>query len=162
MCKIWCWYFNLFWSCILFYLDGKWSMFFWTYIYKNFFSFFLIFRNTFQSCHHTYWTPCTFRNNFLLDHNEYSRCFKIVQAVFWEMDDFVCSDRLPNVLIVCLLLLQEQITYHQVSSIRLPRGLYLGYLKMRSSVDLLQVLVPSKTPNVPPHCKIRDNPHVTA
>ncbi|RZF48884.1 hypothetical protein LSTR_LSTR003264 [Laodelphax striatellus] len=58
--------------------------------------------------------------------------------------------------------IQEQITYHQVSSIRLPRGLYLGYLKMRSSVDLLQVLVPTKSPNVPPHCKIRDNSHVTA
>ncbi|XP_075230563.1 ankyrin repeat and fibronectin type III domain containing protein wide awake isoform X2 [Lycorma delicatula] len=58
--------------------------------------------------------------------------------------------------------IQDQITYHQVSSIRLPRGLYLGYLKMRSSVDLLQVLVPTKSPNVPPHCKIRDNPHITA
>ncbi|BET01919.1 Ras association (RalGDS/AF-6) domain [Nesidiocoris tenuis] len=56
----------------------------------------------------------------------------------------------------------EQITYHQVSGIKLSRGLYLGYLKMRSSVDLLQVLVPSKSPNVPPHCKIRDNPHITA
>ncbi|XP_014240911.1 uncharacterized protein LOC106661788 isoform X1 [Cimex lectularius] len=58
--------------------------------------------------------------------------------------------------------ISDQITYHQVSSIRLPRGLYLGYLKMRSSVDLLQVLVPAKAPNVPPHCKIRDNPHITA
>ncbi|KAL1116244.1 hypothetical protein AAG570_005739 [Ranatra chinensis] len=56
----------------------------------------------------------------------------------------------------------DQITYHQVSSIRLPRGLYLGYLKMRSSVELLQVLVPAKAPNVLPHCKIRDNPHITA
>uniref|UniRef100_A0A1B6E9F7 Ankyrin repeat and fibronectin type-III domain-containing protein 1 n=1 Tax=Clastoptera arizonana TaxID=38151 RepID=A0A1B6E9F7_9HEMI len=67
-----------------------------------------------------------------------------------------------NVADILMASIQEQITYHQVSSIRLPRGLYLGYLKMRSSVDLLQVLVPSKTPNVPPHCKIRDNPHVTA
>ncbi|XP_066908676.1 ankyrin repeat and fibronectin type-III domain-containing protein 1 isoform X1 [Halyomorpha halys] len=56
----------------------------------------------------------------------------------------------------------DQITYHQVSSIKLPRGLYLGYLKMRSCVDVLQVLVPAKAPNVPPHCKIRDNPHITA
>lgn len=52
--------------------------------------------------------------------------------------------------------------YHQVSSIRLSRGLYLGYLKMHSSVDLIQVVVPAKTPNVLPHCKIRDNPHVSA
>ncbi|XP_067005275.2 ankyrin repeat and fibronectin type-III domain-containing protein 1 [Anabrus simplex] len=58
--------------------------------------------------------------------------------------------------------IQEQITYHQVSSIRLSRGLYLGYLKMRSSVDLIQVVVPSKSPNVLPHCKIRDNPHVSS
>nr|CAD7431543.1 unnamed protein product [Timema monikensis] len=58
--------------------------------------------------------------------------------------------------------IQEQITYHQVSSIRLNRGLYLGYLKMRSSVDLIQVVVPCKTPNVLPHCKIRDNPHVSS
>lgn len=56
----------------------------------------------------------------------------------------------------------DQITYHQVSNIRLPRGLYLGYLKMRSSMESLQILVPSRAPNIPPHCKIRDNPHVTA
>lgn len=57
---------------------------------------------------------------------------------------------------------QDQITYHQVSGIKLSRGLYLCYLKMRSSVDLLQVLVPSKSPNILPHCKVRDNPHVNA
>ncbi|KAK7788903.1 hypothetical protein R5R35_006884 [Gryllus longicercus] len=33
---------------------------------------------------------------------------------------------------------------------------------MRSSVDLIQVVVPTKTPNVLPHCKIRDNPHVSS
>lgn len=65
-------------------------------------------------------------------------------------------------LIFSQLFLKDQITYHQVSSIKLPRGLYLGYLKMRSCVDVLQVLVPAKAPNVPPHCKIRDNPHITA
>ncbi|XP_046589478.1 uncharacterized protein LOC107219511 isoform X4 [Neodiprion lecontei] len=58
--------------------------------------------------------------------------------------------------------IQDQMTYHQVSSIKLSKGLYLGYLKMQSSVDLIQVVVPSKTPNVLPHCKIRDNPHVSA
>ncbi|XP_076292483.1 ankyrin repeat and fibronectin type III domain containing protein wide awake isoform X1 [Lasioglossum baleicum] len=58
--------------------------------------------------------------------------------------------------------IQEQMTYHQVSSIKLSRGLYLGYLKMQSSVDLIQVVVPAKSPNVLPHCKIRDNPHVSA
>ncbi|XP_052567367.1 uncharacterized protein LOC120432527 isoform X4 [Culex pipiens pallens] len=58
--------------------------------------------------------------------------------------------------------IQDQINYHQVSNIRLPRGLYVGYLKMQSSVDVIQVVVPVKAPNVLPHCKIRDNPHVSA
>ncbi|XP_058458113.1 ankyrin repeat and fibronectin type-III domain-containing protein 1-like isoform X2 [Malaya genurostris] len=58
--------------------------------------------------------------------------------------------------------IQEQINYHQVSNIRLPRGLYVGYLKMQSSVEVIQVVVPIKAPNVLPHCKIRDNPHVSA
>ncbi|XP_014484057.1 PREDICTED: uncharacterized protein LOC106749274 isoform X2 [Dinoponera quadriceps] len=58
--------------------------------------------------------------------------------------------------------IQEQMTYHQVSGIKLSKGLYLGYLKMQSSVDLIQVVVPTKSPNVLPHCKIRDNPHVSA
>ncbi|XP_065220831.1 ankyrin repeat and fibronectin type-III domain-containing protein 1 isoform X3 [Planococcus citri] len=67
-----------------------------------------------------------------------------------------------NVADILMSSIPDQITYHQVSSIKLPRGLYLSYLKMRSSVDSLQVLVPSRAPNIPPHCKIRDNPHVTA
>lgn len=56
----------------------------------------------------------------------------------------------------------EQINYHQASSHKLPKGLYLGYLKMQSSVDLIQVVVPSKTPNVLPHCKIRENSHISS
>ncbi|XP_021938463.1 ankyrin repeat and fibronectin type-III domain-containing protein 1 isoform X2 [Zootermopsis nevadensis] len=68
----------------------------------------------------------------------------------------------PNVGELLMASIQEQITYHQVSSIRLSRGLYLGYLKMRSSVDLIQVLVSTKAPNVLPHCRIRDNPHVSS
>ncbi|XP_051173974.1 uncharacterized protein LOC127289823 isoform X4 [Leptopilina boulardi] len=67
-----------------------------------------------------------------------------------------------NVADILMASIQEQITYHQVSSIKLSRGLYLGYLKMQSSVDLIQVVVPVKSPNVLPHCKIRDNPHVSA
>uniref|UniRef100_A0A8D8YBP6 Ankyrin repeat and fibronectin type-III domain-containing protein 1 n=1 Tax=Cacopsylla melanoneura TaxID=428564 RepID=A0A8D8YBP6_9HEMI len=72
----------------------------------------------------------------------------------------MCTEN--NVSEMLMASVQDQITYHQVSRIKLSKGLYLGYLKMRSSVDLLQVLVPSKSPNVPPHCKIRENPHVTA
>ncbi|XP_025074583.1 uncharacterized protein LOC105429245 isoform X3 [Pogonomyrmex barbatus] len=67
-----------------------------------------------------------------------------------------------NVSDILMASIQEQMTYHQVSSIKLSKGLYLGYLKMQSSVDLIQVVVPTKSPNVLPHCKIRDNPHVSA
>ncbi|KAK3865593.1 hypothetical protein Pcinc_028804 [Petrolisthes cinctipes] len=57
--------------------------------------------------------------------------------------------------------LQDQILYDQVSRVPLRRGLYLGYLKLQSSVDVLQVLVPEKTPNMFPHVKVRENPHVS-
>lgn len=33
---------------------------------------------------------------------------------------------------------------------------------MQSSVDQIQIVVPVKTPNVLPHCKIRENPHISA
>ncbi|CAH2106139.1 unnamed protein product [Euphydryas editha] len=56
----------------------------------------------------------------------------------------------------------EQIAYHQVSRDRLPRGLYLGYLKLQSSVEVVRIVAPARTPNVPPHTKIRENPHVSA
>ncbi|XP_077980335.1 ankyrin repeat and fibronectin type-III domain-containing protein 1-like isoform X2 [Glandiceps talaboti] len=55
----------------------------------------------------------------------------------------------------------EKILYHQVSTIPLSRGLYVGYLKLRSSVDLIRVMVQEKTPNVLPHMKIRENPNVS-
>ncbi|KAK7079736.1 Ankyrin-repeat and fibronectin type III domain-containing 1 [Halocaridina rubra] len=69
----------------------------------------------------------------------------------------------PSTLAGDLLLtsLQDYILYDQVSRVPLRRGLYLGYMKLKSSVDVLQVLVPEKTPNVFPHVKIRDNPHVS-
>lgn len=56
---------------------------------------------------------------------------------------------------------QEHINFLQVSNKPLPRGLYLGYLKMKSSVDLIRVLVPKDAPNLLPHARIRDNPWVT-
>ncbi|XP_017855651.1 PREDICTED: uncharacterized protein LOC108608675 isoform X1 [Drosophila arizonae] len=56
----------------------------------------------------------------------------------------------------------EQIDYQQAALQRLDPGLYLGYLKMQCSMDQIQVVVPVKTPNVLPHCKVRENSHVTA
>ncbi|CAL8142540.1 unnamed protein product [Orchesella dallaii] len=58
--------------------------------------------------------------------------------------------------------IKEQILYHQVSNIPLGKGLYLGYLKLASSVDLLKIIVPTKSPNMLPHVKVRDNPHVSS
>ena len=41
------------------------------------------------------------------------------------------------------------------------RGLYLGYLKLRTSVDTLSIIVPNAHTNVLPHVKIQDVPNVT-
>lgn len=57
---------------------------------------------------------------------------------------------------------QDQINYHYNATIALPRGLYLGYLKMQSSVDQIQVVVSSKTPNMLPNHKMRNNSHISA
>ncbi len=51
--------------------------------------------------------------------------------------------------------------YDQRNRIPLPSGLYLGYIKLQSSMDLLSILVPERTPNIFPHTKIRDNAHVS-
>ncbi|CAG7819927.1 unnamed protein product [Allacma fusca] len=68
------------------------------------------------------------------------------------------TDDISDVLVNSI---QDQILYHQVSNIPVGRGLYLGYLKLASSVDLLKIFVAEKTPNMLPHAKIRDNPHVS-
>ncbi|XP_060521870.1 ankyrin repeat and fibronectin type-III domain-containing protein 1 isoform X2 [Cylas formicarius] len=67
-----------------------------------------------------------------------------------------------NIAEVLMASIQEQINYHQVSGLKLTKGLYVAYLKMQSSVDMIQVVVSSKSPNMLPHCKVRDNPHVSA
>ncbi|XP_019761936.1 uncharacterized protein LOC109538936 isoform X3 [Dendroctonus ponderosae] len=67
-----------------------------------------------------------------------------------------------NISDVLMASIQDQINYHQVSSLKLTRGLYLAYLKMQSSVDMIHLVVSTKTPNMLPHCKVRDNPHVSA
>lgn len=58
--------------------------------------------------------------------------------------------------------IQEQIKYYHASNLKLARGLYLGFLKMHSSFDTIQVVVPTKTPNVLPHVRVRENPHISA
>ncbi|CAL1541751.1 unnamed protein product [Lymnaea stagnalis] len=63
-----------------------------------------------------------------------------------------------SLLISCV---PEMILYNQVSGASLPRGLYLGYVKLQASVEVLRVMVPNKTPNCVPHVKIRDLPNVS-
>jgi hypothetical protein len=57
---------------------------------------------------------------------------------------------------------QDQIMFYQTSYTKLQKGLYVGYLLMRSSVDMLHVMVPMQNPNMPVCCKIRDNSHINA
>ena len=57
--------------------------------------------------------------------------------------------------------LEDQKLYNQVSQEPLQKGLYLGYMKLQSSVEELQVVTNVKNPNMFPHIKIRDNPHVS-
>ncbi|XP_038067073.1 ankyrin repeat and fibronectin type-III domain-containing protein 1-like isoform X3 [Patiria miniata] len=67
----------------------------------------------------------------------------------------------PSAAEMLLASLHEKILYHQVSGIKLTKGLYIGFLKLRSSVDTIRVQVPEKLPSVLPHIKLRDNPNVS-
>ncbi|XP_013391704.1 ankyrin repeat and fibronectin type-III domain-containing protein 1 isoform X3 [Lingula anatina] len=58
-------------------------------------------------------------------------------------------------------MVNEMILYHQLSTMVLPKGLYLGYLKLKSTVDLIRMLVAEKSPNVLPYTKIRNCPNVS-
>ncbi|CAG9812496.1 unnamed protein product [Phaedon cochleariae] len=85
----------------------------------------------------------------------------VISTINYVFKKLVLSDD-HNISEILMASIQEQINYHQVSSLRLGRGLYLAYLKMQSSMDLIQVVVSAKSPNMLPHCKIRDNPHRNA
>ena len=56
---------------------------------------------------------------------------------------------------------QEKLAYHRRSRKQLSPGLYLGYLKLCTSMDQIRALVPQKLPNVLCHSKIRDNANVS-
>ncbi|XP_025094555.1 ankyrin repeat and fibronectin type-III domain-containing protein 1-like isoform X5 [Pomacea canaliculata] len=55
----------------------------------------------------------------------------------------------------------EMLMYKDVSTVPLPKGLYLGFLKIQVSVESVRLLVPHKMPNCLPHAKIRDCPNVS-
>ena len=51
--------------------------------------------------------------------------------------------------------------YMVLTSVLSFRGLYIGYLKLRTFVDAIHVVVQENCPNVLPHVKLRDNPNVS-
>lgn len=53
------------------------------------------------------------------------------------------------------------ICYHKACNNPLPRGLYLGFVKLKTSVEMMSIVVPQHSPNVIPYIKVRDNPHVS-
>lgn len=58
-------------------------------------------------------------------------------------------------------LTQDILAYQRRSTHRLAPGLYLGYLKLSSSVDQIKVLVSQRAPNMLCHTRIRDNANVS-
>uniref|UniRef100_A0A1A8FYA0 Ankyrin repeat and fibronectin type-III domain-containing protein 1-like n=4 Tax=Nothobranchius korthausae TaxID=1143690 RepID=A0A1A8FYA0_9TELE len=73
----------------------------------------------------------------------------------------VSSPEEPTALDMLLITLHEKLAYHRRSRKLLSPGLYLGYLKLCTSVEQIRVLVPQKLPNVLCHTKIRDNSNVS-
>ncbi|KAJ6636312.1 Ankyrin repeat and fibronectin type-III domain-containing protein 1 [Pseudolycoriella hygida] len=63
---------------------------------------------------------------------------------------------------IILASISHQIDFHEALSVKLSKGLYVGYLKMHCSMEQMHVVVPAKTPHALPHSKVRDNPHVCA
>ncbi|XP_064406815.1 ankyrin repeat and fibronectin type-III domain-containing protein 1-like isoform X2 [Halichondria panicea] len=62
-----------------------------------------------------------------------------------------------------LVLEAHEITdYHMNSTRKLDKGLYLGYLKGRSTVASIKVICSREYPNVLPYMKIRDNPNISS
>ncbi|XP_056153692.1 ankyrin repeat and fibronectin type-III domain-containing protein 1 isoform X2 [Lampris incognitus] len=73
----------------------------------------------------------------------------------------ISSPEEPTALDMLLITLHEKLAYHRRSRKLLSPGLYLGYLKLCTSVDQIRALVPQKLPNVLCHTKIRDNSNVS-
>lgn len=67
----------------------------------------------------------------------------------------------PYALDILIITIQDLLAYQRRSSHLLVPGLYLGYLKLSSSVDQIRVLVSQRTPNMLCHTRIRDNANVS-
>lgn len=53
------------------------------------------------------------------------------------------------------------LNFFESSQIPLDPGLYVGYLRLQSTLNVIRVSVPENVPSVLPFALIRDNPHVT-
>ncbi|CAL8259311.1 unnamed protein product [Arctogadus glacialis] len=73
----------------------------------------------------------------------------------------ISSPEEPTALDTLLITLHEKLAYHRRSRKQLSPGLYLGYLKLCTSMDQIRALVPQKLPNVLCHSKIRGNANVS-
>ncbi|XP_028991252.1 ankyrin repeat and fibronectin type-III domain-containing protein 1 isoform X2 [Betta splendens] len=73
----------------------------------------------------------------------------------------ISSPEEPTALDILLITLHEKLAYHRRSRKLLSPGLYLGYLKLCTSVEQIRALVPQKLPNVLCHTKVRDNSNVS-
>ncbi|XP_029619864.1 ankyrin repeat and fibronectin type-III domain-containing protein 1 [Salmo trutta] len=67
----------------------------------------------------------------------------------------------PYALDILLITIQDISAYQRRSQHRLTPGLYLGYLKLSSSVDQIRVLVQQRMPNMLCHARVRDNANVS-
>ncbi|XP_030611194.1 ankyrin repeat and fibronectin type-III domain-containing protein 1 [Archocentrus centrarchus] len=67
----------------------------------------------------------------------------------------------PYALDILIITIQDILAYQRRSTHRLAPGLYLGYLKLSSSVDQIKVLVSQRTPNMLCHTRVRDNANVS-
>ncbi|XP_069573653.1 ankyrin repeat and fibronectin type-III domain-containing protein 1 isoform X1 [Brachyistius frenatus] len=67
----------------------------------------------------------------------------------------------PYALDILIITIQDILAYQRRSTHRLNPGLYLGYLKLSSSVDQIRVLVSQRNPNMLCHTRIRDNANVS-
>ncbi|XP_057673232.1 ankyrin repeat and fibronectin type-III domain-containing protein 1-like [Corythoichthys intestinalis] len=57
--------------------------------------------------------------------------------------------------------IREKLDYHRHSNQWAKSGLYVGILKLWSSVEQIRVLVPQRLPNLLCHTRVRHNAHVT-
>nr|XP_023847766.1 ankyrin repeat and fibronectin type-III domain-containing protein 1-like [Salvelinus alpinus] len=57
--------------------------------------------------------------------------------------------------------LKEKLSYHRHSVQWAQSGLYVGILKLCSTVEQIRVLVPQRLPNLLCHARVRHNPHVS-